>query len=248
MSYQIIIAEEDCDNLNPAQVYELPKGSSGKQSLLVVYETKGSQNYPILIYLRKNKECRNVLYTEGRGIRFIEKKAQRFPDIEVYWHYGASENPIAGYYTWVGDKYVNVELTKSENLNRQALKLFTQGNIRDAIRLWEQAIKLSIIPGLGYTSNSEALNNLGFAYYKLALKTRSGEHFRLAQMYLDQAIEVDPKRWVAYLNLGDLFVELDRPESAVENYKKLLELNPNYKNAEQIKIIINKLSEKTNIK
>lgn len=244
----IAIVEENCDNLNPVQAYDLPVGPSGKQSLVVIYEVKGSQNYPILIYLQKNKECRNVLYTEGRGIRFIERKAQQFPDIEVYWHYGASDNRIAGYYTWNGVKYVNIELTKSEDLNKQALKLFNQGNIRDAIKLWEQAIKLAIIPGLGYTSNSDALNNLGFAYYKLGLKTRSEEHFHLAQMYLEQTTEVDPARWVAYLNLGDLFVELDWPERAVENYKKLLELNPDYKNAEKIKIKISKLSEKINVK
>jgi hypothetical protein len=55
---------------------------------------------------------------------------------------------------------------------------------------------LAIIPGLGLTSNSEALNNLGYAYYKLAEKTKSKEHLELALTYLEQTTEVSPERWI----------------------------------------------------
>jgi len=107
---------------------------------------------------------------------------------------------------------------------------------------------LAIIPGLGYTSNAEALNNLGFAYYKLATKSKSDEHFELARTYLEQSIEVDPRRWVAYLNLGDLYADRDWPEGAVENYSELLKINPNYKNAAKIKAKIKDLRGKIKAK
>jgi tetratricopeptide (TPR) repeat protein len=77
---------------------------------------------------------------------------------------------------------------------------------------------LAIIPGLGLTSNSEALNNLGYAYYKLAEKTKSKEHLELALTYLEQTTEV-----------------LDRPNEALHSYQELLKLNPNYKYASKIR-------------
>jgi tetratricopeptide (TPR) repeat protein len=236
-----------CRNVKPSHTYYLPDGPSGKRSLLVVYEPDG-QNYPIFIYLKTNSKCRNVLSTWGRGIKFQENKKSGYPDVEVYWHHGASKNPPVAHYVWVGNKYVDAERSKSEALNKQALKLFNQGKIHEAISLWEQAVELGIIPGLGYTSNSEALNNIGFAYYKLALKSHSEEDFKLARTYLEQTLEVDPTRWVAYLNLGDLYVALDWPEEAIENYQELLELNPKYKNADKIKERIKGLSHKITTK
>jgi tetratricopeptide (TPR) repeat protein len=233
--FEVTAAVTNCSNINPIHTYELPEGSQGKQALFVVYESTGSQNCPILVYLRTNEGCLNVLYTEGSGIRFQKSKKKVFPDIEVYWHYSADDTPTLGSYTWDGNKYVDVETAKSQELYLQALKLFRKGDIRGAIEFWERSIKLAIIPGLGLTSNSEALNNLGYAYYKLAEKTKSKEHLELALTYLEQTTEVSPERWIAYLNLGDLYIVLDRPNEALHSYQELLKLNPNYKYASKIR-------------
>ena len=132
---------------------------------------------------------------------------------------------------------------KSKRLNKEALEYFKKGNIDKAIAIWEKAKGLAIIPGLGFTSNAEVLNNLGFAYHKLAKKTESDEHYNRSLYYLDATIQVDYKRWEAHLNLGDLYLEMNSPKDAVESYEKLLELNPTYKNADKIKAKIATLRE-----
>jgi tetratricopeptide (TPR) repeat protein len=245
--WRALADDTTCSDVNPAEIYDLPSDPSQKRSLLVVYE-HGAQNNPIFIYLKTKSKCRVVLSTWGRRIEFQENKDSPYPDVQVYWHHSADENPPVNHYIWAGNKYVDAEQSKSETLNKEALKLFNQGKIHKAIELWKQAVKLAIIPGLGYTSNAEALNNLGFAYYKLATKSNSDEHFELARTYLEQSIEVDPRRWVAYLNLGDLCAVRDWPEEAIENYEKLLELNPNYKNADKIKEKIRDLRGKIKAK
>lgn len=237
-------APYDCHDLKPSYTYDLPDLSSGKQSLLLVEDNEGSQNNPIFLYLKTGSKCKMVLSTWGRGMDFKKSKDGRYPDIVVYWHIGAGKNPPVAHYVWAGDGYVDAELSKSESLNKKALRHFERADIRGAIKLWEQAIALAIIPGLGYTSNTEALNNLGFAYYKLGLKSESDKYFKLARTYMEQSIEVDPRRWVAYLNLGDLFAEWDMPGEAIWHYNKLLDINPNYNRADKIREKIKSLTDK----
>jgi tetratricopeptide (TPR) repeat protein len=239
----------NCNKLNPTYTYDLPDSPSGKESLLVVGDDDcKASNCPIYIYLNTHGKCRFVLSSWGSGLNFIKSKISRYPDVIISWHYGGESGPPAGRYVWVGNGYVNAEAAQSDALNKEALRLFNQNNVEEAIKLWKKAIALSIIPGLGSTSNAEALNNLGFAYYKLAITSQSDEHFKLARTYIEQSIEVDPRRWVAYLNLGDLCVAWDWPEEAIKNYEKLLKTNPNYKNATEIRGKIKELNSKIKAK
>jgi tetratricopeptide (TPR) repeat protein len=131
------------------------------------------------------------------------------------------------------------EMNQSRQLNDQALKLFKKGKILEAISIWEEASKIAIDPKVQLTSNAEVLNNLGFAYYKLG-----SIYYPKAIEYLQSALVIDPNRWTIYLNLGDLYKAINQRALAVENYKKVLELNPNYKYANKLKADIKEFNAK----
>ncbi|MBZ5528686.1 MAG: tetratricopeptide repeat protein [Acidobacteriia bacterium] len=76
--------------------------------------------------------------------------------------------------------------------------------------------------------NPEYLNNLGYCYYKT-------EDFELAVRYLSDALQVAPKRAIAYFNRGDTFVKLQRFAEARKDYAKFLELAPDSKLAPEVR-------------
>jgi len=231
-----ISTSNNCDAIKGADAYRVDDNNN----LYAVYESNGSKNPFIYIYLKTSGGCRVLLSTQGSVVRFVKDSANKFPDVEASWHIGADESSST-YYIWDGRRYVSYQAGDSERLNRVALEYFKKGDIDRAIEVWEKAKKLSIIPGLGFTSNAEVLNNLGFAYHKLAKKTKAIQHYRLALHYLDAATQVDYKRWEAYLNLADLYVDIDDQAAALKNYQKVLELNPSYKYANKIKDSIAKI-------
>jgi len=78
--------------------------------------------------------------------------------------------------------------------------------------------------------NAEYANNVGFAYYKLG-------DYESAVTWLYKTTEIDSKRAVAYLNLGDALLKLNRHREpyAREAYRKYLELAPDSKLAPEVK-------------
>lgn len=125
------------------------------------------------------------------------------------------------------------EMNQSKQLNEQALHLFKQGKLQEAISIWERASKLAIDQKVRLTSNAEVLNNLGFAYFKLGR-----DHYPEAIEYLKSALVIDANRWTIYLNLGDIYMAMVQQALAVDNYKKVLELKPDYKYADRLQSVI----------
>lgn len=82
-----------------------------------------------------------------------------------------------------------------------------------------------------FSDPSSALypNNAGFAYYQ------SGRFYGYSIYWFKKAIEIDPKRAVAYLNLGDAYAKVNRSAEARDAYKKYLELAPDSKAAPEVK-------------
>jgi tetratricopeptide (TPR) repeat protein len=219
-----------CDEIKDATPFVVDE----QNDLFAVHESNNSQNPFLYVYLRNQSRCRVVLSIQGSSIEFIKISKSEFPDIKASWHMGADKSD-GTLYIWNGDRYISREARDSERLNKEALEYFKKGNIAHAITIWEKAKDLAIIPGLGFTSNAEVLNNLGFAYYKLAQKTHKADYYKRAEYYLDGTIQVDYSRWEAHLNLADLYSETDLPRKAVESYEKALELNPKYKYADKIR-------------
>ncbi len=88
------------------------------------------------------------------------------------------------------------------------------------------------------SSNAEYTNNAGFAYYQMG---KYGE----SVLWLEKTISIDPKRAVAYLNLGDAYAKLRRNAKARQAYTKYLELAPDSKSAPQVKKKLDALSPST---
>lgn len=107
-------------------------------------------------------------------------------------------------------------------LNQEGLRLMRTRKYAEAEGKFMRA---SLLAG---DKNPEYANNLGFAYHKL-------EKYDLAVYWLKKTIELDPKRSVAYLNLGDAYAKLNRNAEARDAYKKYLELAPDSKAAPDVK-------------
>ena len=77
-------------------------------------------------------------------------------------------------------------------------------------------------------SNTLAANNAGYMHYKM-------EQYGEAAKWFEQTIGLDPNRAIAYANLGDTYLHLDRKSEAKKAFLKYLELSPTTKNADEIK-------------
>jgi tetratricopeptide repeat protein len=110
------------------------------------------------------------------------------------------------------------------HLNEDGMTLMRERKYRDATEAFIEAAGLD-------PSNAMYANNAGFAYYK------SGDYYFSIE-WLGKAIQIDPKRAIAYLNRGDAFAKLDPDDSssmARKDYEKFLELTPNSKAAPDIR-------------
>lgn len=214
--------------------YYLVKDNGKNKKLRVCYQSNGSQNGDIFVYLEEGKKRRIVLSSQGRAAIFSQGK-KLYPDISVPWHISAEENDYTDY-VWNGNTYEHRDAKKSKNNSAKALSLFKTGKIDDAIKLWESAIQLEA-GGL----STEDYNNLGYAYYVKAKSSKLPDLYEEAEKYLQIALEHQPKRWVAHLNMADVNVEQNDFIGAIKHYKKLLELKPDYKNATSIREKISNL-------
>ena len=114
-------------------------------------------------------------------------------------------------------------------LNQEGLEQMRTRNYVSARIKFEQA---SLLAG---DKNPEYADNLGFAFY------REGK-YDLSLYWFQKAIQLDPKRVVTYMNLGDALVKVNRNAEARDAYKKYLELAPNSKSAPDVQKKLDALS------
>jgi hypothetical protein len=107
-------------------------------------------------------------------------------------------------------------------LNQQGIRFMRLKDYASAIIAFERADLLVA------HKNPEYANNVGFAMYKAG-------RYEASVDWLNTTISLDPKRDVAYLNLGDALVKLNRNAEAREAYRKYLELAPDSKSAPEVK-------------
>ncbi len=210
--------------------------------ILLTGSLAGSGDTSLIALLRKPNACDIVLSVDGRGMSVDKKIVTGYPNIYTYHSEGKDEKTgalltEAVTYSWNGKEYEDAtkrdKIKNGEQLNEKALNLFRQNKIQAAIRIWKH------IDEEFKVADAEVLNNLGFAYYKLG---RS--HYPEAIEYFQRASVVDPNRWTIYLNLGDLYKAIGQRAIAIDNYKKVLDLNPNYKYANKLKREITEFNAK----
>ncbi len=140
-----------------------------------------------------------------------------------------------------------------ESLIIKADEAFESGDLQKALALFTEAnAKKSqnsdVLFKMGYIlqqldKKDEALN-----YYKEALEMdkdneyihnsiasvyRSKEEFVSARMHLSASLDINDKNPITYYNYGNLLVDMKHTDEAKEMYKKALEINPEFKEAQE---------------
>jgi len=106
-------------------------------------------------------------------------------------------------------------------LNDGGLKFMQRHLPQSAVGLFIEAARLD-------PSSAEYANNAGFAYYQMGKYNES-------LVWLQKTVSINPRRAVAYFNLGDAYTKLKREAEARQAYAKYLELAPNSKSAPKVK-------------
>ena len=112
---------------------------------------------------------------------------------------------------------------QNESTNKlldEGIKLFQEGNYDASIQKYNEALKVE-------PNNSIAYNLLGMAYRLKFNQTGTQEYKTKEIEYFKEAIDLDPKYWIAYKNLAASLYYLDRKKEAVPYLEKALELQPN---------------------
>lgn len=107
-------------------------------------------------------------------------------------------------------------------LNLEGIRLLRTGKYDAAELKFQRASDLT------GNKNAEYANNLGFALFK-------EEKYELSVPWFKKAIDLDHGRAVAYLNLGDALVKLNRKSEARDAYNKYLQLAPDSKAAPAVR-------------
>ena len=72
-----------------------------------------------------------------------------------------------------------------------------------------------------------------FVHNSLASVYRAEGEFASAKMHLNDSLEIDDANPSTYYNYGNLMFDMDNEEVAIEMYKKALELNPEFTQAQE---------------
>ena len=140
-----------------------------------------------------------------------------------------------------------------EALVQKADEAFEQKDFQKALALLNEAnVKKpnnsEILFKIGYilqlqNDNDEALN-----YYKEAIELdkdnefihnsmaslyRKNGEFISAKMHLHASLEIDDESPITYYNYGNLLVDMHKNDEAIEMYKKALEINPDFTEAQE---------------
>jgi tetratricopeptide (TPR) repeat protein len=102
----------------------------------------------------------------------------------------------------------------------EGTKLFQEGNYDASIQKYNEALKIE-------PNNSVAYNLLGMAY-RFKFNQTGTQEFKTKEIEsFKEAVDLDPKYWIAYKNLAASLYYQDRKKEAVPYLEKALELQPN---------------------
>ena len=91
------------------------------------------------------------------------------------------------------------------------------GDNDEAIKYYKEALELD--------KNNEFIHNSMASLY------RANGEFTSAKLHLHASIDIDGENPITYYNYGNLLVDMQRDEEAIEMYKKAIEINPDFQEA-----------------
>jgi tetratricopeptide (TPR) repeat protein len=198
-------------------------------------------NSELTVYLVKNQQKTPVLTTRGHRLKFVNDPKKKLPDIQITWETYTDEtkylpnseladsHDYKTVFTWTGTQYEDREMGKAVKINREALTLWKRGKAERAVEKWRRGLGVARQPGYGLSALTELVNNYGFA---LSQRQDGGYY---GKEFLSYVTRVEPTRWQAYLNLGDLHWQKGEKEKGCEYYLKTLIVNPGYRDRDTLR-------------
>jgi arylsulfatase A-like enzyme/Flp pilus assembly protein TadD len=110
-----------------------------------------------------------------------------------------------------------------ENFNSLGVAYFKKGNAAKAMENYRKALELD-------NNYASVFNNIGSVYLALYLGSKKKDErvYRLAMDNFNRALEIDPRLFAAYNGRGAAYKFKNQVEKAVADWKKTVEINPNY--------------------
>jgi len=124
---------------------------------------------------------------------------------------------------------------------QKALALLTEANTKD-INNDEILAKLAYIlqksgdnvQAIKYYKESLAIDkNNEFIHNSMASIYRQNGEFTSAKIHIKNSLDIDDANPITYYNYGNLLVDMQNTEEAIEMYKKALEINPEFVEAQE---------------
>jgi len=111
------------------------------------------------------------------------------------------------------------ESNNPEIIFKIAYILQKSGDNEEAIKYYKEALELD--------KENEFIHNSMASIY------RANGEFTSAKIHLKASLEIDDENPITYYNYGNLLVDMEHKEEAIEMYKKAIELNPDFVQAKE---------------
>jgi arylsulfatase A-like enzyme/Flp pilus assembly protein TadD len=110
-----------------------------------------------------------------------------------------------------------------ENFNFLGVAYYKKGNAAKALENYRKALELD-------NNYASVFNNIGSVYLALYLRSKKKDErvYQLAIENFNRALEIDPRLFAAYNGRGAAYKFKNQVEKAVADWKKSIEINPNY--------------------
>ncbi|MBC8237324.1 MAG: tetratricopeptide repeat protein [Helicobacteraceae bacterium] len=139
------------------------------------------------------------------------------------------------------DLVEKADMAFEEGDNQKALALLNEANAKDENNE-------EILFKIAYILQQSGDNNEALKYYKDALSLdkknevvhnamaslyRANAEYTSAKIHLKASLDIDPDNPITYYNYGNLLVDMESKEEAMQMYEKALELNPEFSEAQK---------------
>ncbi|NIM14670.1 MAG: sulfatase-like hydrolase/transferase [Candidatus Aminicenantes bacterium] len=108
-----------------------------------------------------------------------------------------------------------------ENFNFLGVAYYKKGDFANALENYRKALELD-------HNHASVFNNIGSIYLRVYLAKRDERAYRLAMDNFDRAIAIDPRLFAAYNSRGAAYKFKNQVDKAIEDWKKTIEINPNF--------------------
>ena len=179
---------------------------------------------------------------------------------KIYEHIQTLQDPKSGNSNSNNTNYRNNQPVKTvdsfspfsaKELIEKADDAFEEQDFKKALAFLQEADAKEVnnpdtLFKIGYILQNQDDNDNALSYYKQALEVdknneyihnsmasiyRQKKEFTSAQMHLRESLAINDSNAITYYNYGNLLVDMDNKEEAINMYKKAIEINPDFEEA-----------------